>query len=116
GRVEHRSFLSWVHSLNCKKWVIRTKKLLKREIITRFSALLRQLGVTSILVCDTTSPNALSRTGVEEFVTQGLILLGLDMVNDKINRNLLIWKMRSTAHSMKKHTFVISENGIKFSK
>jgi hypothetical protein len=22
GRVEHRSFLSWVHSLSCKKWVI----------------------------------------------------------------------------------------------
>jgi hypothetical protein len=26
GRVEHRSFLSWVHSLNCKKWVIRKKR------------------------------------------------------------------------------------------
>ncbi len=87
-----------------------------RNDIYKLSALLRQLGVTSILVCDTTSPNALSRTGVEEFVTQGLILLGLDMVNDKLNRNLLIWKMRSTTHSMKKHTFVISENGIKILK
>lgn len=44
-----------------------------RNDIYKLSALLRQLGVTSILVCDTTPPNAFSRTGVEEFVTQGLI-------------------------------------------
>jgi KaiC/GvpD/RAD55 family RecA-like ATPase len=84
-----------------------------RKEIYKLSALLRELGVTSVLVCDTVSPNTLSRTGVEEFVTQGLILLGLDVANDKLNRNLLIWKMRRTAHSMKKHRFVISENGIK---
>jgi KaiC/GvpD/RAD55 family RecA-like ATPase len=84
-----------------------------RKEIYKLSALLRQLGVTSILVCDTTTPNTLSRTGVEEFVTQGLILLDLDIINDKLNRNLLIWKMRRTAHSMKKHRFVISENGIR---
>ncbi|MBS3793406.1 MAG: AAA family ATPase [Candidatus Thorarchaeota archaeon] len=84
-----------------------------RKEIYKLSALLRELGVTSVLVCDTVSPNTLSRIGVEEFVTQGLILLGLDVANDKLNRNLLIWKMRRTAHSMKKHRFVISENGIK---
>jgi len=84
-----------------------------RKEIFKLSALLRELGVTSILVCDTVSPNTLSRTGVEEFVTQGLILLDFGVANDKLNRNLLIWKMRRTAHSMKKHRFVISENGIK---
>ncbi|MFO7835519.1 MAG: GNAT family N-acetyltransferase [Candidatus Thorarchaeota archaeon] len=31
-RVEHRSFLGWVHSLNCKKWVIWIALRTEREI------------------------------------------------------------------------------------
>jgi KaiC/GvpD/RAD55 family RecA-like ATPase len=83
-----------------------------RSELFRISALLQELKVTSLLMSETINPDAHSRAGVEQFVTQGLISLNLFEVNGTLKRDLLIWKMRQTSHSLKKHTFTIGKKGI----
>lgn len=83
-----------------------------RSEIFQISALLRELKVTSLLLSETIDPDAQSRAGVEQFVTQGLISLNLAEDRGILKRDMLIWKMRQTPHSLKKHTFIISKKGI----
>jgi KaiC/GvpD/RAD55 family RecA-like ATPase len=83
-----------------------------RSEVFRISALLRELGVTSLLISETVGPTSPNRAGVEQFVTQGLISLDLRETDGSLNRDLLIWKMRQTAHSMRRHPFAIGNSGI----
>jgi KaiC/GvpD/RAD55 family RecA-like ATPase len=83
-----------------------------RNELFRISALLRELKVTSLLISETIAPTSLSRAGVEQFVTQGLITLNLTEDNGVLKRDMLVWKMRQTSHSLKKHTFTIGKSGI----
>jgi KaiC/GvpD/RAD55 family RecA-like ATPase len=83
-----------------------------RSELFQISALLRELKVTSLLLSETIDPGTQSRAGVEQFVTQGLICLNLFEDGGTLKRDLLIWKMRQTPHSLKKHTFTIGKKGI----
>lgn len=87
-----------------------------RNELFRISALLNELRVTSLLISEIITPDAQSRAGVEQFVTQGLISLNLIEEKDSLTREMLIWKMRQTSHSMSKHKFVIGKNGIELLK
>ncbi len=57
-------------------------------------------------------PSTQSRVGVEQFIAQGLITLNLRESDGGLDRDLLIWKMRLTSHSMKKHPYIIGDKGI----
>ncbi len=81
-----------------------------RENIYRMSALLQQLRVTAILIGEINNPPGYG--GIEQSVTQGLIKLNLIERNGCLERSLVIWKMRNTRHSMKRHPFIITEHGI----
>lgn len=83
-----------------------------RSELYQISALLRELNVTSLLLSEIVNPETQSRAGVEQFVTQGLISLNLFEDTGTLRRELLIWKMRQTSHSLKKHIFTIGKNGI----
>jgi KaiC/GvpD/RAD55 family RecA-like ATPase len=85
-----------------------------RGSIFKLSALLRELGVTSIMTSEILSESAgLSRYGVEEFVAQGLIILSLEEdQGGELRRSMIIRKMRATAHSLKRFPFEISSKGI----
>ncbi len=84
-----------------------------RGSIFKLSALLRELGVTSIMTSEILSKSAgLSRYGVEEFIAQGLIILSLEEEQAEMRRSLVIRKMRATAHSLKRFPFEISSKGI----
>ncbi len=54
--------------------------------------------------------SALSRYGVEEFVSEGVIVLGMDKRDGHRVRTLFIRKMRSTATDLNDHTFEILPN------
>ncbi|MEM3732557.1 MAG: ATPase domain-containing protein, partial [Candidatus Bathyarchaeia archaeon] len=47
-----------------------------------------------------------------EHAADGIIRLDLDEVNGELYRSLIVWKMRGTAHSMRRHPFEITNNGI----
>ncbi|MGY5855133.1 MAG: ATPase domain-containing protein [Candidatus Thorarchaeota archaeon] len=83
-----------------------------RNELFRISALLRELKVTSLFISEIIEPDSQSRAGVEQFVTQGLITLNLCEANGTLKRDLLVWKMKQTPHSLKKHSFKIGKSGI----
>jgi KaiC/GvpD/RAD55 family RecA-like ATPase len=83
-----------------------------RNELFRISALLRELQVTSLFISEIIEPDSQSRAGVEQFVTQGLITLNLSDANGALKRDLLVWKMKRTPHSLKKHAFKIGKSGI----
>ena len=87
-----------------------------RQELFRISALLNELEVTSLFISEITDPRFQSRAGVEQFVVQGLITLNLTEGDGGLQRDLLVWKMQQTSHSMKKHPYVIGKKGISISK
>jgi KaiC/GvpD/RAD55 family RecA-like ATPase len=92
-----------------------------RSELFKISALLRSdfkndenetWQVTSLLISETTDSASQTRTGIEQHLTQGLITLNLNEANGALHRDLVVWKMRQSAHSMKKHAFSIGKSGI----
>jgi KaiC/GvpD/RAD55 family RecA-like ATPase len=70
---------------------------------------LRGINCTTILTCETTGgKNEVSRFGVEEFLTDGVVQLTFTPPH----RALFVRKMRGTEHSAKLHPLSINENGI----
>ncbi len=70
---------------------------------------LRKIDCTTILTCETTGgKNDISRFGVEEFLTDGVIQLHFTPPH----RSILVRKMRGTAHDKRLHPIDIDENGM----
>jgi KaiC/GvpD/RAD55 family RecA-like ATPase len=84
-----------------------------RTEVHRLSAFMNHLGVTSVFIGEIGNPSQLTRTGTEQFITHGLITLNLRESTKGLDRDLVIWKMRQTEHSLKKHPFGIGKNGIR---
>ncbi|MEM2109174.1 MAG: ATPase domain-containing protein [Candidatus Odinarchaeota archaeon] len=83
-----------------------------RIAIFKISALLRELGVTSIMTSEMIEEFSFSRYGVEEFIAQGVILLYLKEQDGELRRSLIVLKMRSTAHSLRRYPFEITSLGL----
>ncbi len=83
-----------------------------RRMILQINKMLRKNKCTSILISEVL-PNqkALSRFGMEEFVTDGVIVLHNFFVSGKYRRGISIWKMRSTNHSRSVHPYEINNHG-----
>jgi len=83
-----------------------------RRMILQLSNILRKNNCTSLLVSEVLpEEHTLSRFGVEEFVSDGVILLHNLLVGGEYRRGVSIWKMRSTDHSRKIHPYQISSDG-----
>ena len=54
----------------------------------------------------------LSRYGVEEFVSDGIIILYYLRIESQYSRSITVWKMRGSKHSNKLHPYEISDKGI----
>lgn len=83
-----------------------------RRMILQISTMLRKNACTSIMISEVL-PNSskLSRFGVEEFVSDSVILLQNILDNGEYKRGINVWKMRSTSHSRKIHPYKISSQG-----
>ncbi|MBI4162431.1 MAG: AAA family ATPase [Candidatus Aenigmarchaeota archaeon] len=83
-----------------------------RRMILQISSMLRKNSCTSIMISETMPGTLkLSRFGVEEFVSDGVILLHNFSIGGEYRRALSIWKMRSTEHSKKIHPYKITHKG-----
>jgi len=84
-----------------------------RKSVLKIVYLLSRAGVTSILTTeiDNESKN-FGKYGIEEFVSDGVILLYYMGMGTQSNRTLHIRKMRSTKHSEDLHPIEITNNGI----
>ncbi len=84
-----------------------------RRMIFNISLLLRKLKCTSILISEILPlQKSLSRFGVEEFVTDGVIVLYYLRSDSQYSRSLTVWKMRGTEHSQKLHPYKIDKGGV----
>ena len=84
-----------------------------RRMVFNISLLLRKLGCTSLLVSETLPIQAsLSRFGVEEFVTDNVIVLYYTKTGSQFSRALTVWKMRGSEHSNKLHPYTITKKGV----
>lgn len=82
-----------------------------RRMILQISSVLRKNDCTSILISEILSPGRLSRFGVEEFVTDGVIVLNNLLAGGEYRRGINIWKMHITDHSRKIHPYKITPRG-----
>ncbi len=90
-----------------------TKPSLARATVMRLKRVLSGLGTTSILVSQVSvTERGFGGPGVEHAV-DGIIRLDLDEIEGELKRSLIIWKMRCTSHSMRRHPFIITDEGIR---
>ena len=89
-----------------------TKPVAARNVVFQLKKVLAGLGCTSIFVSQVSvAERGFGGPGVEHGV-DGIIRLDLDEVDGELKRSLIVWKMRGTAHSMKRHPFKITDKGI----
>lgn len=81
-----------------------------RRMILQIRSMLRKNSCTSILISEVLG-SGLSRFGVEEFVSDGVILLHNILIKNEYKRGLSIWKMDATNHSRKIHPYEITKKG-----
>ena len=71
------------------------------------------MGCTAILVSQVSvTDRGFGGPGVEH-AADGIIRLDLEEIKGELQRSLIVWKMRGTAHSMRRHPFEITSNGIR---
>jgi len=89
-----------------------TKPAIARNVVMQLKRVLSGLGVTSILVSQVSvTERGFGGPGVEH-AADGIIRLDLDEIGGELKRSLIVWKMRGTSHSMRRHPFIITDKGI----
>lgn len=86
-----------------------------RRDLFQFGRFLGEKNTTSILVTECSEEGALTRFGVEQFIADSFIFLGLDNVKGELIRTVVVRKMRLTHHDIVVHPFLITGKGIKVS-
>lgn len=86
--------------------------LIRREIF-RITEALREMGVTSLMTAERLEEYGLiSRHGVEEFVSDNVIILRNVLEEEKCRRTVQVLKMRGNTHYKGEFPFTISSTGI----
>lgn len=86
-----------------------------RKDLFQFGRFLGDKDTTSILITECSEEGELTRFGVEQFITDSFIFLGLDNVKGELRRTVVVRKMRLTHHDTAVHPFLITRKGIKVS-
>ncbi|MEA3342842.1 MAG: ATPase domain-containing protein [archaeon] len=102
-----------IDSITAINLYIRDAKDIRRTLV-EIQSILRDNNCTAFLISEMPSENnkMISRFGVEEFVSDGIIILYYTQVSSEYSRSILVWKMRGSTHSRKIHPFKISKEGI----
>ncbi len=82
-----------------------------RAEMARLFRFLKQKGVTSVITAES-GANALSRHGLEEYITDMVMALDHRVIDDIATRRLRIVKYRGSAHGTNEYPFIIESNGI----
>jgi KaiC domain protein len=89
-----------------------TKPSIARSVVMMLKRVLSGMGTTSFLVSQVSvTERGFGGPGVEH-AADGIVRLDLDEIDGELRRSLIIWKMRGTSHSMRRHPFEITDKGI----
>ena len=83
-----------------------------RAEIRRLFNWLRQKGLTTVITAERDQPDRLTRHGMEEFVSDCVILLDHRIREEISTRRLRIVKYRGSTHGTNEYPFLIDEQGI----
>lgn len=84
-----------------------------RRLILQISRIMKKNGCTTILTSEIVpGSRSLSRFGVEEFVSDGVIVLSNTVSYGQFKRAISVWKLRGAEHSRKMHPYTITRRGI----
>lgn len=108
-----------ITDINAKRVVIdsistlyMTKPMMARSTIMLIKKVLAGLGCTGFLVSQVSvTDRGFGGPGVEH-AADGIIRLDLDEYDGELKRSIIVWKMRGTSHSMRRHPFDITSKGI----
>ncbi|MCL7410416.1 MAG: ATPase domain-containing protein [Methanosarcinaceae archaeon] len=82
-----------------------------RVELLKLSTTLEVLGLTSMMTCEIIDDTKQSRFGVENFVTEGTVVLYYKRHENVRMRSMEIYKMRGSDHSKKIHPYDITPTG-----
>lgn len=82
-----------------------------RSEIRRLFNWLKEEGVTAVITGES-GENALTRQGLEEYVSDCVILLDFRVIDQLATRRLRIIKYRGSTHGTNEYPFLIDENGV----
>lgn len=99
-----------VDSLSAVALNYRTEEEYRRDLF-KFCRGLKASGLTSLLIAEAT-PVGATRSSVEPFIADSMILLGYENVKGEYRRTLTVYKMRFTRHDPYKHPFMIAADGM----
>jgi KaiC/GvpD/RAD55 family RecA-like ATPase len=113
---------NFLKSTNAKRLVLdsitaaglyyKEPEVLRQELFA-FSAFLQEMEITSLLITESMNETGeLTRYGVEQFIADSFINLGLERISGELRRSITIRKMRFTRHNTKVHPLLITNNGI----
>lgn len=86
--------------------------VVRREIF-RLTARLKKLGVTTVMTTERLEEyGAVARFGVEEFVSDNVVLVRNVLEGERRRRSLEILKLRGTTHMKGEYPFTITNDGI----
>jgi circadian clock protein KaiC len=83
-----------------------------RSEIRRLFTWLKQRGLTTVITAERDQPGKLTRHGIEEFVSDCVILLDNRIREEISTRRMRIVKYRGSAHGTNEYPFLIDNDGI----
>ena len=88
------------------------KPMMARRTVFLLKRVISGLGCTAIFTSQiSVGERGFGGPGVEHAV-DGIIRLDLDEIDGELKRSLIVWKMRGTSHSLRRHPFDITDEGI----
>ncbi len=86
---------------------------LMRQELFAFTSFLQEMDVTSLLISESVNETGdQTRYGVEQFLSDSFINLGLERLSGELRRSITIRKMRFTKHDTRVHPLLITKSGI----
>ncbi|MFH1403935.1 MAG: ATPase domain-containing protein [Candidatus Altiarchaeota archaeon] len=98
-----------VDSLPALDYLIQEQHDLRRALIN-MNYELKSKGLTALIITEALEEDGISKHGVEEYISDGVIILRTNEALD--TRTLKIRKMRTIKHTLKPNTFELTQNGI----
>jgi circadian clock protein KaiC len=90
----------------------KENEILRQELFA-FTSFLQNMEITSLLITESMNESGdVTRYGVEQFIADSFINLGLERVSGELRRSITIRKMRFTKHDTSVHPLLITNNGI----
>jgi circadian clock protein KaiC len=83
-----------------------------RSEIHRLFSWLKEKGLTTVITAERNRPDRLTRHGIEEFVSDCVIVLDHRMREEISTRRLRVVKYRGSTHGTNEYPFLIDEEGI----